>query len=501
METLISLMQMGSMDSSNMMDITDAALKGDLKRLYQLAKEGTQALSGVRDNAYQYAILNNFSMITGMIQGIIRNGANVNARDDQGLTALHLAASGKHPISSEVVRALLNVGADPRAVDKKGNTPLHHAISLYDSAVPVMLLDESKKVSASSTKEFDEWARTFIGLQNQDFYTDIIPSLIRSGANVNSKNKQGETPIHLASLCGHPYASEVVRTLISFGADVNATDNNDDTPLHRTVGSFNEKVAKVLLESGANTGAVNNLGSTPLSYACTFDRTHNANITRLILKHGADTNARQYNGSFPLTYAALTEFSGVTKIDALVAHGANVKLKGTNGITALFSALCNNHEDAVEIVKALLRHGADVNDTLPDGKSMLHVAVTNKNTNVVEVLLKHGANVNAMESVGLRPLHELSGNTFSSVTGIARLLISKGACVDLPDLGGFTPLHTAASMGNRPLVKYLVEEAGADPALKNNRGFTPLKLASENGFQSVVEYLLPVTKVQGKLQK
>lgn len=498
MGNLESAMQMGSGDSSNMMDITDAALKGDLRRLYQLANEGTQALAGVGDFAYQYAVMNNFSVITGMIQGLILNRANVNAQDDQGLTALHLAASGKHPISSEVVRALLSLGANPRVVDENGNTPLHRAIYFYDSAVPVILLDKNKKVTASSTKEFDELARTFVGMQNQDLYNDIIPSLIQRGAEVNSRNRRGETPIHLASLCGHPFASEVVRTLINFGADVNATDNDDDTPLHRTVRSFDEKVAKVLLENGANTEAVNNLGSTPLSYACLEDRTRDANITRLMLKHGADPNARQYNGSFPLTYAVSTEFSGVTKIDALVAHGASIKLKGAEGATALFPALCNNREDAAEIVEALLRHGADANDTLLDGKSMLHVAVTNKNTSVVEVLLRHGAKVNAMESVGLRPLHELSGNTFPSVTEIAQLLISKGAYVDLPDFGGFTPLHTAASMGNEPLVKYLVKEAGANPYLKNNREFTPLKLASENGYTSVVEYLLSVTTGVGK---
>ncbi|XP_068243701.1 uncharacterized protein [Palaemon carinicauda] len=492
MGNLDSTMQLPS-ENRRMVDIADAALKGNLKRLSELTNEGLQSMGGLGNQAWLYAVMNNFSIISDMIAALIKNGANINAKNDKGLTALHLAASGKHPVSSEVVRVLLNHGADTTAVDENGNTPLHHGIFCYDEEVPAMLVDKTKKVSPTSSKQLDDWARLSAEACGRDLYNDIIPSLIQVGKNVNAKNSKGQTPLHLACSCGHPFAFHVARTLIDLGAEVNVTDNNDETPLHQSVRLYDEKVARVLLERGAKTEVVNNIGTTALSFACLYDRTHDAKITRLLLLYGADPNARQYNGSFPITYAVSTEFSGVAKVNALVDHKVNLGSTGPNGMTALFAAVCNNHDDTHEIVRALVRCGMNPNHRLDDGKTLLHMAVTNRNTKVVELLIELGADVNVAENIGHRPLHCLGDNTFPNVTEVAKLLISHGAYVNITDLAGFTPLHSAASMGNETLVRYLVEEAGAKTTLKNNREYTPLKLASENGFRSIVEYLLTVT--------
>ena len=54
-------------------------------------------------------------------------------------------------------------------------------------------------------------------------------------------------------------------------------------------------------------------------------------------------------------------------------------------------------------------------------------------------------------------------------------------------------IHFASQKGNLNIIKYLVEECGADPNTKNNYGFTPLQYASKNGYSDVVKYLESVT--------
>ncbi|MDE3023407.1 MAG: ankyrin repeat domain-containing protein [Pseudomonadota bacterium] len=119
---------------------------------------------------------------------LIANGANVNAKADDGTSPLHLAATNDNV---SVARVLIEHGADVNAKDKKGVTPLDDAIMF------------GKK--------------------------DMLELIVSSGADIMSKDKTGETPLHYAAYVGNKQAIEL---LIAKGAEVNIKNNNGHTPLH-----------------------------------------------------------------------------------------------------------------------------------------------------------------------------------------------------------------------------------------------------------------------------
>lgn len=89
--------------------------------------------------------------------------------------------------------------------------------------------------------------------------------LIQKGANVNTRNDHGITPLHVSASSG---ASSIAAMLIAGGANVNAKDNNGLTPLHKLFYSRPEKdIAELLIANGADVNSKDNSGRTPLFYA------------------------------------------------------------------------------------------------------------------------------------------------------------------------------------------------------------------------------------------
>ncbi|MFP4374136.1 MAG: ankyrin repeat domain-containing protein [Spirochaetaceae bacterium] len=111
-----------------------------------------------------------------VVRTLIDNGADVNASDVFGRTPLHLAVS--HP---EVVELLLDAGAGVDARDQLSNTPLHRAVPSLET----------------------------------------VDALIRAGADVNARNTGGNTPLDIAMRYGNSRrAVEVVQRLVEAGAGV-----------------------------------------------------------------------------------------------------------------------------------------------------------------------------------------------------------------------------------------------------------------------------------------
>jgi tetratricopeptide (TPR) repeat protein len=148
---------------------------------------------------------------TAKVQQLLDKGANIEAKNEYGSTALVLAARDGQ---IEVVRLLLNKGANIEAKDKDDYTAL--------------LLSAIRG------------------------NTEVVKLLLDKGANIEGKERRGNTPLYAAASKGKV---EVVKLLLDKGANIEATDNNGWTPLMKVASEGNPDMVKLLLDQGANIGA------------------------------------------------------------------------------------------------------------------------------------------------------------------------------------------------------------------------------------------------------
>jgi len=114
----------------------------------------------------------------------------------------------------------------------------------------------------------------------------MVEMLIEKGANIDSKDLAGRTPLFIAAEGDSP---PLVDLLIANGADVNSRDNEDnDTPLHRASRGKNAAIVELLLLNGANVNLTNGKEESPLHIA---SKNGEASIVEVLLKNGADVKA------------------------------------------------------------------------------------------------------------------------------------------------------------------------------------------------------------------
>ena len=126
---------------------------------------------------------------------------------------------------------------------------------------------------------------------------EICQFLVRKGADVNTTDNAGWTPLQVSILRGH---NEITVLLIQNGGDIHVTDSSEHTLLHYATEQGNLEIAKLLIEKKADVNAADDDdGCTPLHNAA---EKGNLEIAKLLLDHGADVNATDDRGNRPLYY-------------------------------------------------------------------------------------------------------------------------------------------------------------------------------------------------------
>jgi ankyrin repeat protein len=199
---------------------------------------------------------------------------------------------------------------------------------------------------------------------------------------------------------------------------------------------------------------------------------------KLLLLKGAIADAKTVEGRTPL-YAAASLPDGAPSISLLLEVGAKVDEPTIPGTTALFPAATTS----AEITRLLLDHGANPNARAKTDATPL---LFTQGADVIALLLAHGADVHARSKTGETALMETAIRGDVAAT---KLLLDKGADVNIADHRGYTPLLLAAQYdGDSPELVRLLLARGAD-LNATAEGETALSLAAKRGETEVTKVL------------
>ncbi|KFY42803.1 hypothetical protein V494_02233 [Pseudogymnoascus sp. VKM F-4513 (FW-928)] len=392
-----------------------------------------------------------------VVQLLLDKGAEVDTKDGEyGQTPLSQAAGSGHEV---VVRLLLDKGAEVDIKDGYSQTPLSRAAASRHKAVVQLLIDKGAKASGSG-------------------YEAVVQLLLDKGAEVDTKAKDGQTPLSWAVASGH---KAVVQLLIDKGAKVDTNHSYSQKLLSRAAESGNEVVVRLLLDKGAEVDIKDGYSQTPLSRAAASR--HKA-VVQLLIDKGAkvDTKDREY-GQSPLSQAAANGHEAVVQM--LLDKGAKVDIKDSYSQTPLSRAAASGYKAVVQL---LLDKGAKLDTMAKDGQTPLSWAAASGHEAMVQLLIDKGAKVDTKDGYGRTPLSRAAASGYKAVV---QLLLDKGAEVDTKDRYSQTPLFRSASSHGHEAVMLLLLDKGAKVDTKDDYGQTPLsRAASSHGHVTIVQLLL-----------
>lgn len=315
----------------------------------------------------------------------------------------------------------------------------------------------------------------------------IVDLLIGAGANVNAATQYNMTPLSLACVNGD---AEIVERLIKAGADANGTSEKGQTALMTAALTGKVDAIKVLLRHGAKVNTAEPVRrQTALMWAASEGNTA---ASELLIEFGADVKAKSKGGFTPLMFAV--RGGHIETVKALLAHGANVNDVAPDGTSAMNMAVVNAY---FELAAVLLDHGADPNAPDPRGSALHTVAWLRKpgsdggpatakkahapppptgNMDALELakaLLRHGANPNVRIAWEEKKFDKEGG----TVKNPPNIVLGRHFLT----YNGATPFYVAAQNGDAPLMRILAE-GGADAKIPTVQGVTPLMAAAGLGY-------------------
>lgn len=341
----------------------------------------------------------------------------------------------------EVLMHLLQEGqAGPDEPDSNGQTGLIMA---------------AKQGHAASVRSLLK-GKAYLEMKDRSRKSTLETEDVSLKAYLELKDQSGFTALLWAAKRGH---RECIQVLVEKGANIDAVDSDGETSLIGAARRWDETILQVLLEHKANIDARDRFGDTALIRAAKRGRTA---TVRYLIGKGAD----------------------LWKVDEMKR-------------TALAAASEEGHERVVELIVEKLKQLE--NKTLIETmdcnmETALIRAVKRRHISVVESLLRHGANIEAMDQFGNRPLFLAAGQGHGNLVDV---LLRVKPNLEAENEDGKTALIAAADGGHKSILSRLLEQ-GANPEKLERHGEAALISAIRKGHESTILLLLskPVSGIE-----
>ena len=320
------------------------------------------------------------------VDALIKNGANVNAFDENFSTAL-IRAADKGRV--ECLNLLLKAGANFNVSNMFGINALMSAV--YGGHVECVdaLLRAGVSVKAPRKRGppiIPIYSPLHIATTVGE--PQVLDLLINAGTSVNNPDNDGLPPLMIAAKGTLASHFECMKRLVHAGADVNFNRSHNyltQTPLIGAV--LNEKKLEFLINAGCDVDVTGPDGKSALMTAAARRK---VSCCQLLLNAGANVNALDnFESNTPLIYAATGSLEFLCFGLRHPFH-LNVTAPGTT-----------------ECLKLLLSAGADVNQANKRGKTALHAAAFGTNVQCLKLLIEAGADVNANDETPMASLQQV----------------------------------------------------------------------------------------------
>lgn len=315
-----------------------------------------------------------------------------------------------------------------------------------------------------------------------DFITKLLDRT--PDMDVNSQDvKLGQTPLMYACLRGH---SSAVSTLLRLGAEVNSRNNKGATAAFLALSNgYPELVDLMTTQKGVgpslDLNAVNEADGATTVLMVAALKAYRPLLSRLLERPEVDKNIRNMRGYTALALAATR--SDPVVVETLLDY-VNVDTPNNIGSTPLIIAAEGGKAD---MVIAMLKKNADWRPQNQDGDTAFSKAVIHGHVSVVRALLNHGVEHHVAEGSKRTLLHVACSSGKTKPTMID-LLLEKGLQIDEQGDRGDTPLHNAARTGNTDVIRTLLN-LGADQLIEDHEHRSPLTVAWQNGHSNLVKLL------------